>query len=117
VDLGRDISDKLVVDRDGREIGRVDRVLLQLAPDGPRVVAIEMGPSVFASRLSSTLGRWVAGIERALGFDQGRPLRVAVRDVISTDPHIRVNLSFADTPAATVEAALRRRLPRLPGAS
>jgi hypothetical protein len=117
VDLVRDISDKLVLDRNGREIGRVDRVLLELGPDGPRVLALEIGPSVFAARLSSTLGRWVAGAERALGFDQGRPLRIAVHDVISTLPHIRVNLSFADTPAATVEAALRRRLPRLPGAS
>jgi hypothetical protein len=117
VDLVRDISDRQVLDRDGREIGRVDRVLLEDRPDGVRVVAIAIGPAVFAARLSSTLGRWIAGLERALGIDQGRPLRIAIEDVIATDPHVRVNLSFADTPAATVEAALRRRLPRLPGAS
>jgi sporulation protein YlmC with PRC-barrel domain len=116
VDLVRDISDKLVLDRDGREIGRVDRVLLDVAAGGPRVLGFEIGPAVFAARISSTLGRWVAGLERALGFEQGRPLRVAVEDVIAIDPHVRVNLSFADTPAAIVEAALRRRLPQLPGA-
>lgn len=117
MDLIRDISDKLVVDRDGREIGRVDRVLLDVGSDKLRVVAIEIGPAVFASRLSPTLGRWVAGLERALGFDDGRPMRVAIRDVIAIHPHVRVNRAFADTPAATVEATLRRWLPRLPGAS
>jgi sporulation protein YlmC with PRC-barrel domain len=116
VDLVRDISDKLVLDRDGREIGRVDRVLLDVVAGGPRVLGIEIGPAVYAARISSTLGRWVSGLERALGFEQGRPLRVAVEDVITTEPHIRVNRSFGETPAATVEAALRRRLPRLPGA-
>ena len=117
MDLLRDVSDKLVMDRDGREIGRVDRMLLELRPDGPRVVAIEMGPAVFASRVSTTLGRWIAGLERALGFEEGRPMRVEIHDVIAIDPHVRVNRAFSDTPAARVEAALRRRLPRLPGAA
>jgi sporulation protein YlmC with PRC-barrel domain len=117
VDLVRDISDKQVLDRDGREIGRVDRVILALEPDGLRVVAIEIGPAVLASRLSSIAGRWVAGLERALGFDHGRPLRIPVADVISAAPHIRVTWSFGDTPAAIVEAAVRSWLPRLPGAS
>jgi sporulation protein YlmC with PRC-barrel domain len=117
MDLVRDLSDKLVLDRDGREIGRVDRVLLDLSPGGPRVVAIEVGPAVLASRLSSTLGRWVAGLELALGLDQGRPLRIPIEEVITIAPHVRVNRSFAETPAASVESALRRWLPRLPGAS
>jgi hypothetical protein len=115
MDLCRDISDKLVMDRDGRELGRVDRVLLDLRPDGPRVVAIEIGPSAYAARLWQPLGRWVAAIEQALGFE-GRPLRVSVSDIVATEPHVRVNVSFADTPAAVVEAALRRRFPRVPGA-
>jgi len=117
VDIVRDVSDKLVVDRDGREIGRVDGVLLDIGPNGPRIVALEIGPAVFASRLSPTLGRWVAGLERALGFDEGRPMRVAIHEVMAIHPHVRVNRGFADTPAGTVEATLRRWLPRLPGAS
>jgi hypothetical protein len=117
VDLLRDISDKQVLDRDGREIGRVDRVLLEPRPDGTRVVALEIGPAVFASRLSASLGRWVSGLERALGLDEGRPLRIPVEDVLAFDPHIRVNRSFSETPAAAVETMLRRWMPRWPGAS
>jgi hypothetical protein len=117
VDLIRDISDKLVVDRDGREIGRVDRLLLERRLDGVHVVAIEIGPAVLASRLSQTLGRWMAGLERALGFDGQRPFRVAISEIVQIDPHVRLSRSFSDTPSATVEATIRRWLPRLPGAS
>jgi hypothetical protein len=116
VDLVRDIGDKLVVDVHGREIGRVDRVLLEMRPDGPRVVALEIGPAVLASRLSTRLGRWTAGVEHALGIDEGRPLRIPIGDVIAIDSHIRVNRAFAETPAAVVEERLRGWLPRLPGA-
>jgi hypothetical protein len=117
MDLVRDVGDKQVLDRDGREIGRVDRVLLEMRPDGPRVVALEIGPAVLASRVSATLGRWVAGLERALGIEQGRPLRIPIGDILSIDAHIRVTCAFADTPAATIEQRLRRWLPPRPSAS
>lgn len=116
MDLVRDVEDTLVLDRDGREIGRVDRVLIERRADGLHVVAIEIGPAALATRLSARLGRWVAGLEYALGLSDGRPLQVDVQDIVATDPHIRINRAFADTPAATVEAALRSWLPRLPGA-
>jgi hypothetical protein len=116
VDLVRDIEDKLVLDRDGREIGRVDRVLLEMRADGPHVVALEIGPAALATRLSARLGRWITSAEYALGFGDGRPLYVPVEDILATDPHIRIDRAFSDTPAATVEATLRSWLPRLPGA-
>jgi sporulation protein YlmC with PRC-barrel domain len=117
VDLVRDLSDKLVLDRNGREIGRVDRVLLDLSTSPPRVVGFEIGPAVLAARLSTLLGRWVAGLERALGIDRDRPLRIEVAEIIDRSPHIRVDRLFADTPACLVENNLQRRLPRWPGAA
>jgi hypothetical protein len=116
VDLVRDIEDKLVLDRDGREIGRVDRVLLEMRADGPHVVALEIGPAVLATRLSARLGRSVAGLEYALGCGDDRPLQVPIQDILATHPHIRIDRAFVDTPAARVEATLRSWLPRLPGA-
>ena len=74
----------------------------EMRPDGPRVVALEIGPAVLASRVSAPLGRWVAGLEHALGIDQGRPLRIPIGDILSIDSHIRVTCAFADTPAATM---------------
>ena len=117
MDLVRDFSDKLVLDRNGREIGRVDRVLLDMSTSPPRVVGFEIGPAVLAARLSPLLGRWVAGLERALGIDRERPVRITVPEIIDRSPHIRVNRLFADTPADLVENQIRRRLPRWPGAA
>jgi len=117
LDLARDIEDKQVLDRHGREIGRVDRVILELRADGARVVALEVGPAVLAARVSSGLGRWAAGLEKALGIDRGRPLRIPLAEIIDLQPHIRIDREFAHTPAATVEQSLRRWLPRLPGAA
>ena len=111
MDLARDVGDKLVLDRDGREIGRVDRVILEFKPDGPHVAAIEVDPAALATRLSRWLGRWVAGLEVAFGVEHGRPLRIPVTDILSTDPHIRVARRFADTPAGAVEQTLRGWLP------
>jgi hypothetical protein len=117
VDLVRDLSDQLVLDRNGREIGRVDRVLLDLSTSPPRVLGFEIGPAVLATRLSPWLGRWVAGLERALGIDRDRPLRIDVGEIIDRSPHVRVDRLFASTPAGLVEDKIQRRLPRLPGAS
>jgi hypothetical protein len=112
MDLVRDLSDKLVLDRNGREIGRVDRVLLDMRAAPPRVTAFEVGPAVLASRLSPLFGRWVAGLERALGIDGGRPLRISVAEVVEWSPHVRIDRLFAGTPAAVVEDHIRRWLPR-----
>ena len=108
MDLVRDVLDTKVVDRHGREMGRVDGIVLH-ATDGrpPRVSAIELGPAVLGHRLHPVVGRWVAGIEHSLGIDQGRPLRIPFRRV----------LDIGETPAATVEFRLRRRVGALPFSS
>ena len=52
MDLIRDLLDKKVSDRNGREMGRVDSVILDVR-DGapPRVAAIEIGPAALAYRV------------------------------------------------------------------
>jgi len=69
MDLVRDVLDKRVVDRNGREMGRVDRIVLELR-DGqpPRVAAFEIGPSALATRVHPRLGRWVEALEHAVGL-------------------------------------------------
>jgi hypothetical protein len=63
------------------------------------------------------LGRFVGGLERALGIDRDRPLRIEVAEIVDRSPHIRVDRVFADTPACLVENNIQRRLPRWPGAA
>ena len=118
MDLVRDLLDKKVVDRNGREIGRVDSVVLENGVEAPaRVAALEIGPAVLAHRMHPVLGRWIAAIEHGLAIDEGRPMRVVIGDVLEIADHVKVDRAFSETPAATLELSLRRWVGRLPGSS
>ena len=115
MDLVHDLLDARVVDRHGVDMGRVDGIVLSSdAGAALRVVAIEVGPSVLARRISRALGRVVEGLEHALGIDAGRPLRIPMSDVLSIGEVVTVNLAFGETSAANVEERLRRWVRRVP---
>lgn len=115
--LVRDLLDKAAVDRNGREMGRVDSVIVERRDNAPpRVVAIEIGPAVLARRLSPALGRWVGGIEHGFGVDEGRPLRVHVSSFLAVADKVKIDVAVGETSAANVERALRGVIARLPGA-
>lgn len=118
LNLIHDVLDKKVVDRHGRDMGRADTIVIALRPNGPpRVVAIELGPSVLAYRVRPMLGRLMSAVERALGIDQGRPLRIAFRDVLGITAHLKVDCAFGETVAAALEQRLRTWVGKLPGSS
>jgi sporulation protein YlmC with PRC-barrel domain len=63
VDVVRDLLDKAVVDRNGREMGRVDGIVLeQEAGQPPRLAAILIGPAALGSRLHPALGRLATAV-------------------------------------------------------
>jgi hypothetical protein len=112
------VLDRKLVDRHGREMGRVDSLILEVRDDGPPVVlAIEVGPAVLAQRVHPVFGRWMAALELALGIATGRPLRIPFADVISIHDHIKVDLAFGQTSAAAVEQRLRAVVGAIPGSS
>jgi sporulation protein YlmC with PRC-barrel domain len=117
LDLVRDVLDKKVVDRHGREMGRVDGIVIDAGGAAPRVAAIEIGSSTLARRVARFLGRWAAGLERALGIDGGRPLRIPFSAVLDVADHVRVDVAVGDTPGAVVEHALRDVFGSLPRGS
>ena len=118
MDLVRDVLDKKVVDRNGRDMGRVDSLILEVSPGAPpRLAAFEIGPAVLARRVWRPLGRLVAACEVALGVDAGRPTRIAFAQVIDVNQHVKVDLAFADTAAAAVEQRLRHWVGSIPGSS
>ena len=108
MDLVCDVLDKRVIDRNGRAMGRVDGIALeQRAGKPPRVSALLIGPSALGHRLSPRLGRWIEAIERRLGIAEGRPARIAFKQVLKTEPDVKVDLELADTSVAVVEDKLR----------
>jgi sporulation protein YlmC with PRC-barrel domain len=118
MDLVRDLLDKLVVDRHGREIGRVDGIVIEMRENAaPRVAAIEIGPAVLGERLAPVLGRCLRGLEHALGIADGRPLRIPFGDILATRDRIKVDRAAGETVALALEQRLRGWLAAIPGSS
>jgi hypothetical protein len=118
VDVVRDLLDKLVIDRHGCEIGRVDSIVLEVREGAPpRVAGIEIGPAVLAYRVWPLLGQWMRGLEHALGIADGRPLRITFGDILDTRDRIRVDRAAGETAAFVVEQRLRRWIGAIPGST
>jgi len=109
MDLVRDLLDKAVVDRNGREMGRVDGLLLDVTDDRPpRVTAIEIGPAVLAHRLHPALGRLAALVEELLGVAQERPVRIPLSEIKEVSSEITADVAIGATGAGNVEQLVRR---------
>ena len=116
--LVRDLLDKKVVDRDGREMGRVDGVIVEIGGDRPPcVTAIEISAAVLAGRVLPLLGRVASAIERVLDIDAGKPIRIPYGAILDITDQIRIDVSAGDTPAVALEHKLRNLFSALPGGS
>jgi sporulation protein YlmC with PRC-barrel domain len=116
MDVVRDVLDKSVVDRNGREMGRVDAIVLALeSGQAPRLEAILIGPAALGSRLHPGLGRLVSACERFFRVDQDRPARINFADVADFGRNIRLRLTIGETAVDAIEQRLRAWVSRLPG--
>ena len=112
----KDVLDKSVVDRNGREMGRADGIVLAVSDrQAPRLEAILIGPDVLGSRLHPALGRVVSALQRRLGLDAGRPVRVEFGDIETVEPKVRIRMAIGETAAEAVEQRLRSWVLKLPG--
>jgi sporulation protein YlmC with PRC-barrel domain len=117
MDVVRDLLDKSVVDRNGREMGRVDGILVDRQPNQPiRLTAILIGPEVLGDRLHPALGRFVRRAEKRFGLHQDRPTAINFADVDDMGSKIRVRLTISDTAVDAVERRVRTWIRWLPGA-
>lgn len=115
--LVRDLLDKQIIDRNGRVMGRVDRVVIAAGDAALRVVAIEVGASALGDRLSHVLGRCATGLLHALGLSEGQPWRIDVQAILDITDTVKVDFAFGETPAANLERTLRGYIAALPGAN
>lgn len=116
MDVVHDVLDKHVVDRNGRAMGRVDGIVLDVRESGPpRLAEVLIGASALGSRLNPVLGRWVHGVEHGLGIGEERPIRIAFSHVEAIGEKVKVDLAVGETSADTLERRLRTWLLRIPG--
>lgn len=116
MDVVNRILDQPVVDRDGREMGRVDGILLECRSDAPpRLAAILIGPSVLGDRLHPALGRWIAWLEQRLGVGDERPTAIPFGAIDRIRGKVMLTISVRETRVNAVEERLRSWLLKLPG--
>jgi sporulation protein YlmC with PRC-barrel domain len=111
-----DVLDREVMDRNGRAMGRVDGILLEVTPgQPPRLAAILIGPAALGHRLHPRLGRLVERIERWWALGRNRPARIDFRDIEAIGRTVRLRLTVGETEVDAVEQRLRRWVLRIPG--
>ena len=115
MDIVRDVLDKPLVDRNGRQMGRVDGIVLDLsAGEPPRLSSVLIGPTALGFRLHPAIGRWIGALERAFNVDQGRPVTIDFRSVTDVGRDIKLDVTVSETMADVVERRLRAWLSNIP---
>jgi hypothetical protein len=116
MDIARDILDKSAVDRNGREMGRVDGILLETV-DGqpPRIAGLLIGPAALGDRLHPRLGQWIRAIERRVSLPDDRPVWITFDQIDDIATAIKLRVSAGDTSVGAIERRLRTWVLKIPG--
>jgi sporulation protein YlmC with PRC-barrel domain len=115
--LVRDVLDKKILDRDNRETGCVDGIVIEF-PQGrqPRMVRLEIGGEILAARVA----RWLVSPVRWLAANWGpkRQGNVSIdwRHISRMGRTLHIDLSADDTEALAWEHWLSEHIvSRIPG--
>lgn len=108
MNLVHDVLDKQVVDRNRRNVGRVDGVALELR-DGrpPRVASVVLGGEVAMRRLGRRPARLAAWLRRVLAPAVAGPTTVPWESVTVIGKEIQIDAEAEATPALALEVWLR----------
>jgi len=116
MDVVHDVLDKPIVDRNGREMGRVDGIVLDVrGNEPPRLSQVLIGASVLGARVHVALGRWVHGVEHGLGLGDERPIEIDFAHVDEVGEKVKVDLAVGETAADTFEQRVRTWIIKIPG--
>jgi hypothetical protein len=124
MNLGTQIVDRGILDRDGRHAGKVDDLILEFddpsqdpAAAGPGVIALVTGPTAMSRNLSGPVRWFVRAIYRLIGIADPKPSEIAWENVKCIDVvvHLTVDREAAGW-SAVGDAVNRRFIERLPWA-
>jgi sporulation protein YlmC with PRC-barrel domain len=113
MELGRDVLDQQVIDAQGRQMGKVDGLVLELREGAPaRVAAIVVGGTTLLWRINAGLAAWA---ERRLKGD-GHSARIPWKRVVKVGVDVKVDVDAERSPALWWERWVRDRvILRIPG--
>jgi sporulation protein YlmC with PRC-barrel domain len=118
VELGRDILDQQVIDREGIPMGRVDGIVLRVQEGRPPTIArLVIGGPTPLRRISRALARRAERWRKRWGPADRDGFEVPWRQVIKVGIDIRLDVAAERTPATAWERWVRDRIvSRIPGA-
>jgi len=115
--IGRDLLDNQVLDKENRKMGKVDDVVMVIRRGrAPRLSALELGMSTTLARIHPGLGEWALGVERRWGVSQHTPVRVDMERVQKAGINVQADIDADRTEVYAWERWIRRVLiGRIPG--
>lgn len=117
MNLVHDVLDRVVVDRDGQHMGRVDGLALELR-DGapPRVSHVVIGAEPAMRRVARWLGRLAEALGRWTGEATRGPTCVPWAVVTIVGKYVQLDVEAEDTSALALELWLREHVvSKVPG--
>lgn len=94
MEIGRQILDQQLVDRNNLDIGMVDGIVLELREAAPpRVAALLTGGHLMARRLHPAIERLMRWLTRGWGPRQHEPVRIPWSKVRKIGIDVRVDLA------------------------
>jgi sporulation protein YlmC with PRC-barrel domain len=94
MDIGRQILDQQLVDRNGINMGKVDGVVLELREGRPpRVSAVLTGGHVLARRLHPKFESWARWVTRHWGPGHLEPMRIPWERVKKIGVDVKVDVA------------------------
>ena len=118
IDLGRQVLDQQLVDRNGLNMGKVDGIALELRDGKPaRVAAVLTGGHLLSRRLHPRIERWVRKLTRRLAPSRVEPVRIPWPQVKKIGVDVKLDLEAEHTTAFAWEHWVRDHIiGRIPGA-
>lgn len=117
MDIIRDVLDNQLVDRNQRNMGKVDGIVMELRDkEPPRLTYIEVGMPTLARRLHPQLQHWIAAVQSKWGAKHDRSFRIPWSKVRDVGIDVEVDLEAEATPALAYEQWLREHIiKKIPG--
>lgn len=111
MDLVRDILDKQLLDREGKPMGRVDGLVMQVGERSrPRITHIEIGGATLAARLHPVFERVTNRLARLWGPRRPRPVRIPWSHVETVGRDIKLDVEAKEWGTIAWETWIARHI-------
>jgi sporulation protein YlmC with PRC-barrel domain len=121
MDLGLDLLDRQIVDKDGQPAGNVDDLEFEWPRGGtgpPFVSSILAGPSALSRRLGGRLGKWMAAVHKRLNEGDPEPVRISMGVVKRIGVKVELTVAGSDLATWDLQRWIRDKvIVKIPGAS